>query len=468
MSTATPEPAEESKSTEPVPTAGRVGIIGGGLGGLALAHFLRRLGISATVFERDTSPISREQGYVIGLIPRSVKMLEPLADAAAGLTEALSDPANEHSQFTMTDAQGNPVMEITGADAAGHFIYRPALRRALLNGIDVRYGMSFAGYEEHADRVDVTFSNGTCDSFDVLIGADGANSVVRRARAPGIKYNDLGITNLAGVLPYDAAPRLLQDLSRLGLGRVLGADGYTIMCLQYRGTNAVLQRGEAMNEVGEVPREFSASAAGMTGDGANGSHVLLWSMSHPGAQSDWLGLYTASGAAAHDEYDDGGARMREELRALYVARMRERFHPAFAEVIAATPVANLFGPRQVYSTDADAVPMQHGPTPRRVYLIGDASHATTTHMGMGANTALLDAFETANALASVPVHQWPAALHANEATLVARGVKIVKGSRQSTGMIHATGFFGRTGRFWMLKVFATLMRWAPWLMPKRE
>lgn len=42
-------------------------IVGGGLGGLALAQALRKLGISYQVFDRDDPEHSRTQGWVIAL-----------------------------------------------------------------------------------------------------------------------------------------------------------------------------------------------------------------------------------------------------------------------------------------------------------------------------------------------------------------------------------------------------------------
>ena len=53
-----------------------VGIIGAGLGGLALAQSLVRLGIDVRVYERDTSPATRSQGYRITLDKRGIRALE--------------------------------------------------------------------------------------------------------------------------------------------------------------------------------------------------------------------------------------------------------------------------------------------------------------------------------------------------------------------------------------------------------
>ncbi len=119
----------------------------------------------------------------------------------------------------------------------------------------------------------------------------------------------------------------------------------------------------------------------------------------------------------------------------------------------------MYGPRQVYSVRAVDVPSQLSSRPTtRVVLIGDAAHATTTHMGMGANTAFADAADVAAVLAGTPLKDWPAALAANEKIMVARAVKVVEGSTRSTGMIHASGFFGTYVRPVMLRAVGAAMR----------
>lgn len=50
-------------------------IIGAGFGGLLLAHGLKKYGISFSIYERDSSPQARGQGYRIKIFPG-----EPVTD----------------------------------------------------------------------------------------------------------------------------------------------------------------------------------------------------------------------------------------------------------------------------------------------------------------------------------------------------------------------------------------------------
>lgn len=72
----------------------RVAIVGGGIGGLVLAHLLRASpSLSVMVYERDTTPEARAQGYYIGLQGAGLKVVkERLVSLAPSLAPIISDP----------------------------------------------------------------------------------------------------------------------------------------------------------------------------------------------------------------------------------------------------------------------------------------------------------------------------------------------------------------------------------------
>ena len=73
----------------------RVIIVGGGIGGLVLAHLLRSSPeLSVTVYERDLSPDARGQGYYIGLQGRGLAIVkEKLAKLVPSLGAVINDPS---------------------------------------------------------------------------------------------------------------------------------------------------------------------------------------------------------------------------------------------------------------------------------------------------------------------------------------------------------------------------------------
>jgi len=60
--------------------------------------------------------------------------------------------------------------------------YRPGLRNLLLDGVDVRWSKQVIGYEESENSVRICFADGTDEVGDVLIGADGVNSIGTREK----------------------------------------------------------------------------------------------------------------------------------------------------------------------------------------------------------------------------------------------------------------------------------------------
>src|SRR5690242_8637929 len=108
-------------------------IIGGGIGGLVLAHLLRQdPAIRVRVHERDKSPGGREQGYYIGLQSSGLKIVkERLAALVPGLSELISDPGACLEGFKVTDGFLHELLSIgseIGTEAQSRLVSRWGLR----------------------------------------------------------------------------------------------------------------------------------------------------------------------------------------------------------------------------------------------------------------------------------------------------------------------------------------------------
>src|SRR5207248_7030985 len=109
------------------------------------------------------------------------------------------------------------------------------LRQVLLTGLEdvVHFDRTFSRYELREDgRVEVFFADGTCVVADLLIGADGSNSRVRRQMLPQAQLKDTGIVAVAGkTLLTDEAKTLVQSAPALwnGVSLVFAPKGYSLV-----------------------------------------------------------------------------------------------------------------------------------------------------------------------------------------------------------------------------------------------
>ncbi len=154
-----------------------IGIIGGGIGGVAAAVALHRAGIRATVYERANE--LREAGAGIMLWPNATRVLKEL-----GLLETVAALSGPAQHFLVRARTGKILMDI-GLD---HFdtpslcTRRSDLLDALISILPaggVRLGHDFGYFERRESGVGIHFSNGFSMEHDFLIGADGIRSRVR-------------------------------------------------------------------------------------------------------------------------------------------------------------------------------------------------------------------------------------------------------------------------------------------------
>lgn len=161
----------------------RIAIAGGGLGGLTLARILHRHGIDAVVYEREAGRSARSQGGSLDLHPESGQ--KALADAGlAGRFRSEARPEGE--EHRILDPAGRTLVHHRprpGSFSGRPEIDRSALRDLLLDSLPgdaVAWQHRLVAATPRPDGgFGLTFDGGHSADCDVLVGADGARSVVR-------------------------------------------------------------------------------------------------------------------------------------------------------------------------------------------------------------------------------------------------------------------------------------------------
>ncbi|MGH6835651.1 MAG: FAD-dependent oxidoreductase [Methylocella sp.] len=345
----------------------RVLVAGAGIGGLCLAQGLQKAGIEVTVVERDRSQHFRNQGYRIGLNTDGGRALRNcLPEKLFELSIATSRKPLA-GRFAMYDPQlsecyarpmRQPTENLSLPDGPFTSVNRLTLREILLVGLEnvVHFGKSLTRIEQTGGLVRAHFADGTSDTGDLLVGADGANSVTRQCLLPHAKLSNpapriYGRTLLPSyVEPW--APSILTQ----GISIVRDVNGTTLML-------GAFYKGEA----------FGKATARL----APNVHLtdvpdyLMWTMNAPfsALQLDEEAFWIADGAV---------------LKAA-AQRVVASWHPVVRQLINEADAPAIF-PVALRSSERVA------PWPTtNVTLLGDAIHTMSPARGLGANIALRDA-----------------------------------------------------------------------------
>lgn len=160
----------------------RVLISGGGIAGLTLAYWLHRYTISTVVIEQAQG--LRRDGYAIDFLGTGYEVA-----ARMNLIDRLYAQQIPFDFITYVNRAGKPIAKlnadllrsITDGKYMGlmHATLEEVLYEALSGQVEVRFGRSLTHVVPGPDVVNVTFNDGTSDSFDLLIGADGVHSNTR-------------------------------------------------------------------------------------------------------------------------------------------------------------------------------------------------------------------------------------------------------------------------------------------------
>lgn len=156
-------------------------IVGAGIAGLTLAALLKQRGLTPIIIEKSES--LSESGYMLGLYPIGANVLRQLncyeaylkSSVAGDLYEAYTDKAQLLKQFSF-----EPIVKQYGP-------YQLITRYELLDllhqscgDLPIRFSTEIAAIEQTADRVQVVLSDESQLEVDLVVGADGLHSHVRR------------------------------------------------------------------------------------------------------------------------------------------------------------------------------------------------------------------------------------------------------------------------------------------------
>ncbi|KAL2826866.1 hypothetical protein BDW59DRAFT_144860 [Aspergillus cavernicola] len=191
----------------------KVLIIGGGPTGIAAALLLKQNNhLTPVVYDASTKPTTL--GGAIGIPPNGLRLLKRL-----GIYEELVSRGSSAEDITVHSVQGSVMgrtnmvswsknktgfglLKIKRADLMD--VFCKAARRS---GIQIHYGKNLVGIKESNQQITASFSDGTSDTADFLLGCDGIPSSVRKLYVdPEIQPEYTGISDFYSLVPAGERP----------------------------------------------------------------------------------------------------------------------------------------------------------------------------------------------------------------------------------------------------------------------
>jgi 2-polyprenyl-6-methoxyphenol hydroxylase-like FAD-dependent oxidoreductase len=242
-------------------------IVGGGIGGLSAGIALRKAGIEAEIAE-----ISQEYNvYGVGIIQQANALR---ALDALGVADEAMRRGSPYGKLKLCIANGMIIGE-TGTPPIGRFPSHNGISRkilhevlyeaALAHSVKFRMGLSITSIQNEDSGVTVAFTDGTTGTYDILIGADGINSKVRKLIFGEYKPNYTG----ASVWRYafkrpaalDTSYMFFGKNTKMGLVPMTAQTMYMFLVSAEGEDNPVIPENELVPRLQAYLSEYSADLA---------------------------------------------------------------------------------------------------------------------------------------------------------------------------------------------------------------
>ena len=238
------KPAHDEPEKNLMPRAPRIAIVGGGIGGLAAALALESRGAETIVCEQ--TPALSEIGAGLNVTPNAVKALRALGvedevTAAACDTNFLNIRSWDSGRY-ISRTRRSDFREKFGAPNLGvHRADLLAILAGALKTTDIRTGLRAVAVETRAHSAVARFADGSEIEADIVVGADGIHSVVRRSLFGADAPRFTGCICWRGMAAADAVPR---DINITDGTMWMGPHGHVV--------HYPVRRGELLNIVAHI------------------------------------------------------------------------------------------------------------------------------------------------------------------------------------------------------------------------
>lgn len=379
-----------------------VAIIGGGIGGMALAVACLHRGIPFTIYERDNSFNERSQGYGLTLQQASKAIdgfgISTLEQGVVSTRHLVHTPDGKVvAEWGMRKWMENATK--ASPKKTNIHIARQALRSTFIQQLGgnnkIQWGHQLIDFNENKDgQLDLNFQvNGESktEKADLIVGADGIRSAVRNIligeeNSP-LRY--LGCIVILGICPLSALENSDHPL----------LDSAT-----------VFQTANGNERIYMMP--FDAES-------------VMWQLSFPMSEEEAKILSSKGSEALKTE-----------------AIQRTQWHAPIPQIMEATLASQISG-YPVY--DRELLNPELLKNTEKATLIGDAAHPMSPFKGQGANQALLDALSLAREISKhcTPHSDWKSkgiresVLNQFEAEMIERSSVKVEDSASATQFLHS-------------------------------